>query len=44
VQRLLFEKHLSLLPRAAGQKDICPRHKQELRRVMHLFSEQVENF
>ncbi len=37
-------KHLNLLPRTAKQKDICPRHKQELRRAMHLFSEQVENF
>lgn len=44
IDSLSMMKHLSLLPRTAQQKDICPRHKQELRRGMHLFSEQIENF
>jgi len=37
-------KNLNLLPYTASEDDISPRDKQELRRTMHLLSEQIEDF
>ena len=44
IDTLKIMKHLKMLPRTAGEKDTCPRDKQELRRTMHLLSEQIEDF
>jgi len=42
IDALTIMKQLKMLPRTAREKDICPRDKQELRRAMHLLSDQIE--
>lgn len=44
IDMLYLMKGLKMSPRTAREKDICPRDKQELRRAMHLLSEQIEDF
>jgi len=44
VSSLSAMKHMTLLPRTARQKDISPKHRQELRRAMHLLTEQIQQF
>ena len=41
---LAVMKQLDILPRTAREKDVCMRSKQELRRTMHLLTEQIEHF
>jgi len=44
IEILRIMKSLNLLPRTASEEDISPRDKQELRRTMHLLSDQIEDF
>jgi len=44
IEILRIMKNLNLLPRTASEEDISPRDNQELRRTMHLLSEQIEDF
>lgn len=42
IERLDLMKYMEIIPRNAKQKDISPKHKQELRKTMHALTAQIE--
>lgn len=44
IEHLDLMKYMGIIPRSAKQKDISPKHKQELRKIMYAFSAQIEHF
>ena len=42
IERLDLMKYMDMIPRSAKQKDISPKHKQELRKTMYALSSQIE--